>query len=382
MREDGVRRLLPEERQTPIARKHRALYARTPRAGFIQRTFGLWMCLDAWYADGLPREVDLDEFFGFDPPGKFHVGELGWCEAAFLPPFEEKVLEDRGETEVVQDAAGRGVLCFKGRRNGFMPEFVSHPVHDLASWEQVCWRLDPTTPARREALDRRVAEGLRAAAEGQMITQNLVGGYMYLRSLIGPEQLLYTFYDQPELIHACMRRWFELADAVTAYCQRSLSYDEVFLAEDICYNKGPLISPEMIREFLFPYYQQLLTNIRSRQLDRERPLYVQVDTDGDCRPVLELYHEGIGCEAFSPFEVASGCDVLELGRRYPWLVMQGGFDKRILAAGREAIDREVDRLFPALYERGGYLPTCDHGVPPEVNWRDYLHFRKRCLEFR
>lgn len=35
-----------------------------------------------------------------------------------------------------------------------------------------------------------------------------------------------------------------------------------------------------------------------------------------------------------------------------------------------------------MYERGGYVPTCDHGVPSEVNWRDYLHFRRRCLEFR
>lgn len=169
---------------------------------------------------------------------------------------------------------------------------------------------------------------------------------------------------------------------MTARYQQAVTFDEVFFAEDICYNHGPLISPEMIREFLFPYYQQLLANIRSRQRDRSRHLYVQLDTDGDCRPVIELYRDGIGCEVFSPLEVASGCDPVELGRKYPELVFQGGFDKRILAAGRDAIDREVDRIFPVMYERGGYVPTCDHGVPSEVNWRDYLHFRRRCLEFR
>jgi len=31
--------------------------------------------------------------------------------------------------------------------------------------------------------------------------------------------------------------------------------------------------------------------------------------------------------------------------------------------------------------RGGYIPTCDHGVPEEVTLDNYLHFRKRCLEF-
>ena len=177
-----------------------------------------------------------------------------------------------------------------------------------------------------------------------------------------------------------MKSWFELADAVTALHQEFVTIDEVFFGEDICYNHGPLISPDMIREFLFPYYQQLLTNIRQRQPDH-RDLYIQLDTDGDCRSIMDLYISGIGCNVFSPFEVASGSDVVAIGREYPDIVLTGGFDKRILAAGPEAIDREVDRIFPVMFKRGGYWPTCDHGVPAEVNWRDYLHFRKRCLEF-
>ena len=30
--------------------------------------------------------------------------------------------------------------------------------------------------------------------------------------------------------------------------------------------------------------------------------------------------------------------------------------------------------------RGGYIPTCDHGVPEEVPYEDYLYYRKRCVE--
>ena len=62
-----------------------------------------------------------------------------------------------------------------------------------------------------------------------MISQRLVGGYMYLRSLIGPETLLYTFYDDPVLIDACMERWLELADAVIARHQEAVEIDELFL---------------------------------------------------------------------------------------------------------------------------------------------------------
>src|SRR5690606_15079990 len=110
--------------------------------------------------------------------------------------------------ELVQDSAGRGVLYFKGRRQGFMPEYVTHPVKDRATWDRdVAWRLDPHTPERHANLDARMAEVRRAAAQGHMITQRIIGGYMYLRSLFGPEETLYAFIDQPDLVHTAMRAW-------------------------------------------------------------------------------------------------------------------------------------------------------------------------------
>ena len=177
-----------------------------------------------------------------------------------------------------------------------------------------------------------------------------------------------------------MEQWLKLADATFARWQARVTIDELFFGEDICFNSGPLISPDMIREFLWPYYQQLIANVKSRQLDKSRHLYFHLDTDGRAESVIPLYQE-LGMDIMSPFEVASGCDVVTLGQKYPDLVMFGGVDKRELAKGKDAIDRLVDRIFPAMYARGGYLPTCDHMVPEEVSYQDYLHYRRRCLEF-
>jgi uroporphyrinogen decarboxylase len=177
-----------------------------------------------------------------------------------------------------------------------------------------------------------------------------------------------------------MRAWLELADAAAARHQEFVTIDELFLGEDICYNHGSLISPDMMREFLFPYYQQLYSNIKRRNTDKRRRVFFQIDTDGYCNPTIALYRE-VGVDVMSPFEVASGCDVVEIGRQYPWLVMSGGVDKRVLAQGPKAIDAMVDRIFPAMQARGGYTPTCDHGVPEEVSFENYMHYRKRCLEF-
>jgi hypothetical protein len=240
--------------------------------------------------------------------------------------------------------------------------------------------MNPASPERKGGIQKALAEAAIATAEGQIICANLVGGYMYLRSLIGPVDLLYMFYDNPGLIHRCMEAWLHLADAVYSEMQKEIVFDEVFLAEDICYNHGFLISADMIREFLFPYYRQLLSNIKSRQLDTTRTLHFQVDTDGFSDPAIPLYME-LGLDYLSPFEVASNCDVVRTGQEYPELLIHGGFDKRILAAGKDAIDREVDRIMPVMVKRGGYIPTCDHGVPEEVSFENYLHYRKRMLEF-
>ena len=378
--QDGIHGLVPRERMPEHVRKLRDAYAITPDAPLVQREFWFYS-MDQFYEQGLDSQADIAEVFGYDQPGSYVLEHLGWCEASFHPAFEEEVLEDRGPHEVIRDQAGRHLLVFKSRRQGFMPEYLDHPVKDEKSWtEDVRWRLDPDAPGRFDYLEQLRPEAIAHAAEGYMISQHLIGGFMYLRSLFGPTEMMYAFYDAPGLVHDCMRAWFELADAVIARHQELVTLDEIYLAEDICYNHGSLCSPATMKEFLFPYYQQLLTNVKSRQIDRTRKLYVQVDTDGKSEPVIPLYTEAIGLDAMSPFEVASGCDVVEIAEGHPELAIFGGIDKRVLARDRNAIDRMVDRILPAMRRRGGYIPHCDHSVPEEVSLENYLHYRRRCIE--
>ena len=371
--QDGVHAMVPRDRMCASARKLRDVYDRKPGVPFFRMDMGYYS-LERWKEQGMPQDVPLNELFGLDPPGHRRLGGLGECEPAFEPEYEVKVIEDLGAHELVRDHAGRQVLYFKGRRDGFMPEYVEHPVKDLKSWEaDVRWRLDPASPERYADLDERMAEAKSDAARGLIIRQGIIGAYMYLRSLIGPQSLLYAFYDMPDLIHACLRSWLELADAVTASHQRYVTIDEVYFDEDICYKGGPLISPRMIREFLFPYYQQLVSDIRARQLDPRRHLFVQVDSDGYAVSIIPLYQE-VGMDVMCPFEVAAGCDVVEIGREFPDLVMIGGIDKRVLAQSKEAIDRHLEAILPAMRARGGYIPTVDHGVPEEVPYENYLYY--------
>ena len=53
--------------------------------------------------------------------------------------------------------------------------------------------------------------------------------------------------------------------------------------------------------------------------------------------------------------------------------MIGGVDKRILAGDKSGIAKEVDRLAPVIKE-GGYIPACDHNVPPDISLENYAFF--------
>ena len=93
-----------------------------------------------------------------------------------------------------------------------------------------------------------------------------------------------------------------------------------------------------------------------------------------------LYQE-IGMDYMSPFEVASGCDVVQIGAKYPELRISGGVDKRMIARGGDDIKRHLEYIMPAMRKRGGYIPTCDHGVPEETSFENYMLYRKLMDEY-
>ncbi|NQU76063.1 MAG: hypothetical protein HQ546_07115, partial [Planctomycetes bacterium] len=93
---DGVSAMVRQESMCASAGKLRDYYARVPGAPLFRREFGYY-CLERWYEQGLDRDANMDELFGYDEPGHHQLMQLSWCEAAFEPAFEDKVLEDRGD---------------------------------------------------------------------------------------------------------------------------------------------------------------------------------------------------------------------------------------------------------------------------------------------
>ncbi len=357
----------------------RATYSFETVDHLYRTDFYIWSeALERWKSEGMPQGAEANDLFGYDQQVKVSANLSGWCEPPFVPATEEIVLESGDDYDIVRDNAGRTLKCFKGRRHGFMPTYLKHAVTCRKDWEEnVSPLLSPETPERLRMIRERAQVLAGAHSEGLWLVQNIIGGYMYLRALVGPVEICYMVVDDPDLVHSMMRRWFELADSISKELQRHVEFDELFLGEDICYNHGLLISPEMVREFLFPYYRRLKENMQARQ---KRRLFFHIDTDGNVNEALPLYRREIGVDAMSPFEIAAGNDVLSIAREHPDLVISGGIDKRVLAAGPPEIDAYLEGLIPAMVARGGYIPTCDHGVPDNVSFESYMHYRKRMMD--
>ena len=66
---------------------------------------------------------------------------------------------------------------------------------------------------------------------------------------------------------------------------------------------------------------------------------------------------------------------MEMRRRWPGILMQGGVCKMKIADGKEAIREELERLLPLVRE-GGFLPGFDHRVPANVTLEDYKFYLK------
>ena len=63
-------------------------------------------------------------------------------------------------------------------------------------------------------------------------------------------------------------------------------------------------------------------------------------------------------------------------------VMLGGIDKREIAKGKNEIEQELKRRIIPIIDKGGYIPSIDHSIPPSVsleNFNYYLDLKRKML---
>lgn len=329
-------------------------------------TLGFWgQTVERWRREGLPEGVDPGAYFGQEGAHALPV-DAGFCHVPMRPGFAHEILADEGESVVFRDAGG---IIKRDRKPEFgtsMSQFLEFPVKERADWEALKWRLDPDTPERYPDWEV-VCKDL--ASPQSPVFMHICGAYGTPRNLFGEENLAYVYYDDPDLMHDIQRHWTDFYCRLFSRVLAHIPLDYVYIWEDMAFKNGPLISPKLFAEFMLPYYTELISHLRSLGVKM-----IMVDSDGDNRPILDMFVES-GVNFFMPFEIAANMDPLPIREKYgEKLVIWGGIDKRELSKDLDAVEREVMKKVPALVESGGFIPSVDHSVPPDVPFENYCRF--------
>lgn len=304
--------------------------------------WALWWdeTLREWEAAGMPKGMsdnEIYEYFGLDKNTQF-----------WFPHYQDDCPQPKSKY------SGAGIVAdekdYERLRKFFLPEDAVQRMRG------------------------KIEETLPLYEKGETIVWYTLNGFFWFpRELFGPEAHLYSFYDYPELYHRMCEDLAEWHIKVIDEFAQYMHADFMTIAEDMSYNMGPMISEEMFEEFIKPYYERVIPEIKKYGTK------VFVDTDGRVDKAVPWFLNA-GVDGVLPLERQSGVDVNELRKKYPQLIMIGGFDKTCMFRGKEAIRQEVERLLPVI-RSGKYLIGMDHQTPPGTTMEDYRYYLSLLREY-
>lgn len=372
---------------TSRERFHKIVYHERPDRMFYALGEPRESTFVAWQKQGLSEDQreKWSEFVGED--GIIGIGKTNFGP---IPPFEEKIIEEYGNIRIWIDHWGvKRMDAINQPTQGFAPrKYLEFPVQTLRDLEEMKKRFDPHTPERFipvEGEDEsesfnpdswyRVWQGTECwkdriklcNSSDKVVYLNVPGLFWTARDLTGFEGLSVMFYDQPNLVHEIMEYWIWF---IMEMLKEPLSYIKVHklvISEDMAYKTASMISPAAMREFMLPRYQRLYNFFKSKEVD-----CVVMDSDGHVSQILEVFYPS-SIDGIEPMEIAANNDPEIYLQKYQKLFIQGGIDKRELRFSRKRLRAEVAKRYGVARKYSRYIPTVDHGVPPDIPIRNFLY---------
>ena len=319
--------------------------------------------LNAWYKQGLPRDLPVWKITGSEEHQGVPLNMMP------LPAFEPVVLEETKRHKIWIDELGAKRIDHKYLPTpGFVTrKWLEFPVKNRAGFREMVKRYDPATPERLP----KDWEERRATYQGRsfILSATIPSMFWRVRDWVGFEGLCMMLHDDPMLVHEMMHYVADFnIEVLRRVFEGGVDLDFIFFNEDMAYKTASMISPAMVREFMWPCYRKLVRFLRERGVS-----LLVMDCDGHIGELIPLWLE-VGIDTVSPVEIAANNDPIAYRKQYGnRLGMFGGIDKRELRFDQARVKREVMGKVPWLVAQGRYIPQVDHGVPPDVPLRNFLY---------
>lgn len=285
------------------------------------------------------------------------------------PCFEEKVLERKERSQIVQDWKGniceisndfdvtylRSNVAFVTRR------WLKCPVETRDDWRAMQKRYLRDDPVRFPDA-KAIGEWEALQKEDQTVVFAFNGLFMELREWMGFEGLCTAFYDDPDMVDDMLHFYGDYVAAMLTRWLPKMKPTYIHIGEDMAYKRAPMVNPQIILKKFSPIWRRWAEIIYGAGIKS-----FFIDCDGYIFDLVPAFIAG-GANGADPLEIAAGNDLGKLQEAYGRdMAFMGGVDKRAIAASGDTLLAEMERITPFV-EAGKYIPSCDHGIPNDVTW--------------
>jgi len=317
--------------------------------------------LQRWRGEGLPIGVDIRDYLGLDEYEYVPV-DFFW-----IPRFVPQTLEEDKKYKVVITDLGIKAKISKERPT-LVYSYLEHPVKSRDDWEEMKSRLDPSDTRR---FSKYWGDELLEYYKTVDHPIGLLIHPFFFRLgqfLMGTQRFLISFFRDPDMVHDMFSFYANFVIRLVGGWIDKTKIDFVSIAEDLAYKHGTHISPRIYQEFWLPYEKKVIKFLRDHGIN-----IIILWSSGNIKPLMPLFLEA-GFNCFMPLENAAGINALDLRNEYGKKVLLiGNIAKEALIKGKKAIKKEVLSKIP-LIEEGGYMPTVDDMMPPEVSFQNYVYY--------
>jgi uroporphyrinogen decarboxylase len=183
----------------------------------------------------------------------------------------------------------------------------------------------------------------------------------------GMERGLTEYITNPGVVKAAARYFVNRANQNDFYYIRK-GFDGIYWGQYYSYKSGPMISPEMFREFVLPILKERVENIHTNF-----GMPVIKHSCGNNWKLMDMFIEA-GFRCYQSIQHSAGMDIKEVKKKYgDKICLWGGVMVEHLVSGTpDDVRKDVRYAVEHAAGNGGFILGSTHSIAVGCNYDNYM----------
>ncbi len=238
-----------------------------------------------------------------------------------------------------------------------------HPLAEVAALKNYVW---PNPDDER--ISNALYEGRRQFPGGDLFLAGFHRDTLWEKAymLVGMENMMIYFHTEPDFVREVLRGIMDFQLAIARH-YLSCGIEVAMCSDDLGTQRGPLLGPRILREFLVPEYRRLFDLYRSKNV------LISFHSCGCVEEIVGDLME-LGVNVLNPVQATANDQVKVRRLTQGRMALQGGVSTATIMDGPvERIVLETRRAMWRLGREGGYFCGPDQDLPFPQAHLDAVH---------